>query len=165
MSPVWANGDEMSVMGAGATETDLSYMRRCIALAREAKTLGDHPVGAMVVREMEVLGSGFESTRRLVDVTAHAEVEALRAACRKLGALELPGATVYTTTEPCYLCSFAIRQLGIARVVIGRPFPAAGGVTSRHQILCDPNLTCWGPPPEVVSGVLLEECEELFRKP
>ncbi len=147
-----------------ATAADLGYMRRCIALAREAKALGDYPVGALVVCEGEVLGSGFESTRRLLDVAAHAEVEALRAACRKTGVLTLPGATLYTTTEPCYLCSFAIRQLSIARVVIGRPYPAAGGVTSRFPILCEPSLTCWGPPPVVVSGVLAEECEELFRK-
>lgn len=149
-------------MNPQATEVDLRYMRRCIELARQARASADHPVGALVVRDGEILGSGFESTRRLLDITAHGEVEALRDACRKVGALELPGSTLYTTTEPCYLCSFAIRQLGIARVVIGRPYPAAGGVTSHHPILCDSSLRCFGPPPVVVSGVLLEENEALF---
>jgi tRNA(adenine34) deaminase len=138
-------------------------MRRCIELARQARASGDHPVGALVIRGGEILGSGFESARRLLDITAHAEVEALREACRKVGALDLPGSTLYTTTEPCYLCSFAIRQLGVARVVIGRPYAVAGGVTSHHPILCDSGLHCFGPPPTVVSGVLLEENEELFR--
>ncbi|MCC6392331.1 MAG: nucleoside deaminase [Bryobacterales bacterium] len=146
------------------TELDNRFMRHCIELARRARESGDHPVGSLVAREESVLGSGMESTRRLLDVAAHAEIEALRAACRKTGALELAGATLYTTTEPCYLCSFAIRQLRIARVVIGRPYPAAGGLTSRHPILIDPSMTCWGPPPVVVSGVLLEECEALFAK-
>jgi len=149
-------------MQTEATELDLRYMQRCIELAREAVRSGDHPVGSLVVRDGGVLGSGVESTRRLLDVAAHAEIEALRAACRKTGALDLSGACLYTTTEPCYLCSFAIRQLKIARVVIGRPYPAAGGVTSRHPILCDPALTCWGSPPVVVTGVLLDECEALF---
>lgn len=70
---------------------------------------------------------------------------------------------MYTTVEPCYMCSFAIRQLGIARVVIGRPYPAAGGASSRHPILCDSDFTCWGPPPVVVVGVLLDECNALFE--
>lgn len=146
-----------------ATEADLEYMRRCIEIARDALASGDHPVGALVVRAGQILGSGAESTRRLLDVAAHAEVEALRRACREVGALDLRGSTLYTTVEPCYLCSFAIRQLGVARVVIGRAYREAGGVTSRHPILCDAAFTCWGPPPEVVAGVLLDECNQLFE--
>lgn len=138
-------------------------MRRCIGIARRALASGDHPVGALVVREERILGSGVESTRRLLDVAAHAEVEALRSACRKVVALDLRGATLYTTVEPCYLCSYAIRQLGVARVVMGRTYPQAGGVYSRHPILCDSRLTCWGPPPVVVTGVLLDECNALFE--
>ena len=149
-------------MQAEVTETDLQYMRRCIELARDARSSGDHPVGALVIRDGQILGSGIESTRRLLDVAAHAEVEALRSACRKVGTLDLRAATIYTTVEPCYLCSFSIRQLGIARVVIGRAYPEAGGVSSRHPILCDPNFTCWGPPPIVITGVLVDECEALF---
>lgn len=149
-------------MQTSATIADLHYMRRCIELALQARASGDHPVGALVVREGNVLGSGIESTRRLLDISAHAEIEALRTACSEAGTLDLRGATVYTTVEPCYMCSFAIRQLGIARVVIGRAYPAAGGVSSRHPILCDPNFACWGPPPIVITGVLADECEALF---
>jgi tRNA(adenine34) deaminase len=150
-------------MQTEVTEADLQYMRRCIELAHDARASGDHPVGALVVRDGQILGCGTESTRRLLDVAAHAEVEALRSACRNVGALDLRGATVYTTVEPCYLCSFSIRQLRIARVVIGRPYPEAGGVSSRHQILCDADFTCWGPPPIVVTGALVRECNALFE--
>ena len=150
-------------MQTEATEADLEYMRRSIELAREALASGDHPVGAVVVRDGVILGSGSESTRRLLDVAAHAEVEALRSACRKVGALDLRGATLYTTVEPCYLCSFSIRQLGIERVVIGRSYPVAGGVSSRYPILLDPAFGCWGPPPVVITGVLLDECNRLFE--
>lgn len=150
-------------MQGEATAADLEYMARCVELAREALTWGDHPVGAAVVLHGHVVGTGSESTRRLLDVAAHAEVEALRDACRTVGALDLCGATLYTTVEPCYLCSYVIRQLGIARVVIGRSYPEAGGVTSRHPILSDGSIPCWGPPPAVVRGVLLDECNRLFE--
>lgn len=151
-------------MQTTVTEADLGYMRRCIELATGARASGDYPVGALVVRGENVLGSGVESSRRLLDVAAHAEIEALRAACARVGALQLHGATVYTTVEPCYMCSVAIRQLGIARVVIGRPYPAAGGVSSRYPILCDAGFAGWGPPPVVVTDVLLDECNALFER-
>lgn len=148
-------------MSTRATAADLRYMRECIALAREARASGDHPIGSLVVRSDVVLGRGIESTRRLQDVTAHAEVEALRAACREVGNLDLRDATLYTTVEPCYLCSYAIRQLRIARVVIGLAYPAAGGVSSRHPILSDAQITCWDAPPEIITDVLLDECNTL----
>lgn len=157
-------GSRTGKLHTEASETDLGYMRRCIDLAREAQSWGDYPVGALVVRGGEILGSGAESTKRLLDVAAHAEVEAIRAACRKVGALDLGGATLYTTVEPCYLCSFAIRQLKFARVVIARAYPQAGGVSSRHPILLDAAIPHWGAPPEVVTGVLEDECGALFRE-
>ncbi|MCZ2155116.1 MAG: nucleoside deaminase [Bryobacterales bacterium] len=144
---------------------DLDYMRRSIELARKSLASGDHPVGALVVDGDEILAEGTESTRRLMDITAHAEVEALRAACRHRGTLDLSGTTLYTTVEPCYLCSFAIRQLRVSRVVIGRAYPEAGGVSSRHPLLTDPNFPHWPAPPAIVTGVLAAECAALFAKP
>lgn len=151
-------------MQAEVSEADVRYMRQCIELAREALTSGDAPVGSIVVAGDQVLGTGVESTRRLLDVTAHAEVEALRAACRERSSLDLSGATLYTTVEPCYLCSFAIRQLRIARVVIGRAYPEAGGVSSHHPILSDPNFPHWAQPPIILTGVLAGECSALFTR-
>lgn len=82
-------------MQTRATEADLPHMHRCLELALKARASGDYPVGALVARGNDVLGSGVESTRRLLDISAHAEIEALRAACRKVGTLDLRGATVY----------------------------------------------------------------------
>jgi len=146
-----------------AAPDDLFFMRRALELAREAAAGGDTPVGAVLVFEDKVIGRGREAVRSRGDITAHAEVEAVRHAAARAGAPEWPACTLYTTTEPCYMCSFVIRQAGVGRVVIGRPYPAAGGVTSPHPILTDANLNAWKPAPQVVQGVLLEECEALFR--
>ena len=141
---------------------DETYMRRCLALAQSAADNGETAVGALVLRGQTVIGEGTESTRRLIDPTAHAEVLALRAACRHAGTLDLAGCQLYTTVEPCVLCSYAIRQTGIARVVYGGPAGGLGGVTSRFPLLLDTQPV--GSPPEIVSGVLLTECLEMLRR-
>jgi tRNA(adenine34) deaminase len=132
-------------------------MRRSLALAAAAAADGETAVGAVVVRGDSVIGEGAEATRRLVDPSAHAEILALRAACQHERTLRLAGCELYTTVEPCVLCSYAIRQTGITLVVYGIPAGTAGGATSRYAVLSDPELGP-DPPPEIVSGVLAEEC-------
>jgi len=78
-------------------------MRRCLALGRAALEAGEVPVDALIVRGDVVLGEGQEGVRTLLDPSAHAEVQAVRAACRKLGSVDLSGCTLYTTVEPCVL--------------------------------------------------------------
>jgi tRNA(Arg) A34 adenosine deaminase TadA len=141
-----------------------AYMHRCVALASSAAERGETAVGALVVRGDSVLGQGAESSRRLLDPSAHAEVIALRAACHHEGTLLLTGCELYTTVEPCVLCSFAIRQTGIVRVVYGIPAGHAGGVTSRYPVLTDGELGGCFPPPEIVAGVLADECLEVLRR-
>lgn len=138
-----------------------TYMRRCLDLADTARAQGDVPVGALVTRDGHVLSEGLESVRALVDPAAHAEFEAVRAACRALGVRDLSGVTLYTTAEPCYMCSYAIRQTRIALVVMGTPVPSVGGVTSAHPILVDPAIAGWAAPPQVLRGVLQAQCEAL----
>ena len=133
-------------------------MRRCLALASTAADNGDTAVGALVVRGDSVIGEGTESTRRLIDPSAHAEVMALRAACQHEGTLVLTGCELYTTVEPCVLCSFAIRRTGITGVVFGIAAGQAGGVTSKHSVLTDDELIGFHPPPAIVSGVLAPQC-------
>ncbi|MEL7235365.1 MAG: nucleoside deaminase, partial [Chloroflexota bacterium] len=91
------------------------------------------------------------------DVTAHAEVLAVRAACEILQSSDLTGCTMVTTAEPCWMCAYAIRETGISRVVIGTPTPDVGAVSTRYRLLTD-EITVWGAPPEVVMGVLEAEC-------
>jgi tRNA(adenine34) deaminase len=141
-----------------------TYMRRCLELASIAADAGETAVGALVVRGDSVIGEGTEATRRLIDPSAHAEVMALRAACQREGTLDLAGCELYTTVEPCVLCSYAIRRTGITRVVYGIAAGQAGGVTSRHSVLTDDELIGFYPPPEIVSGVLAQDCLGVLQR-
>lgn len=146
-------------------QTHETYMRRCLELGRKALEAGETPVGALVLRGDTILSEGQEESRSLLDPSAHAEVQAIRAACRALGATDLSGCTLYTTVEPCVLCAYVLRRAGVSRVVYGIPAGQAGGVTSRYAILADSELTRWPAPPEIVAGVLAEECRDLLQRP
>jgi tRNA(adenine34) deaminase len=139
-------------------------MRHCLALGRAALEAGETPVGALILRGDIILGEGREETRSLLDPAAHAEVQAVRAACQILGSADLSGCTLYTTVEPCVLCAYVLRRTGVSRVVYGIPAGQAGGSTSRYAILADSELTGWPAPPEIVAGVLAEECLALLRE-
>jgi tRNA(adenine34) deaminase len=135
--------------------TDADWMRRCHELASEAAARGEAAVGSVVTRlDGTWVADGQENNRASLDVTAHAEVEAIRAACRALSTLDLSGCVLYTTTEPCLLCSYAIRETGIARVVIGRWIDEIGGVTSPFPVLTAPVTADWSAPPDIVKFVL-----------
>lgn len=104
------------------TERNLThehYMRRCTELARQATETGDAQVGALVVLHDRIVGEGVEAVRAARDVTAHAEIEALRAATRSLGSTDLTGSTMYTSVEPCVMCAFAVRLARVSVVVAG----------------------------------------------
>ena len=133
-------------------------MRRCLELAQMAALAGDTAVGALIVRDGEVVGEGVERTRVSLDPSAHAEVEAIRQACQHLRTLDLRGCSLYSTVEPCVLCGYAIRRAGIAHVVYGVPAGQAGACTSSYAILADRDLDGWPPIPEVTGGVLGDEC-------
>ena len=129
------------------------HMRRCRQLAEEAVRGGDAPVGSLVLRDGQIIAEGVEGVKAQTDVTAHAEILAVRKACAALGTLDLSGTTLYTTTEPCLMCSYAIRQTHISRVVIEKRTEQGGGVTSQYPILKDDSFTVGGPPPEIVLGI------------
>jgi tRNA(adenine34) deaminase len=141
-----------------------TYMRRCLELAAEAGDRGDTPVGALIVFDGRVVGEASEGlpTGRLV--TGHAEVLAVQRAADSLGGPDLPGGTLYTTAEPCFMCSYIIRQARISCVVYGRSTPLIGGITSSHPILVSADLDAWRPAPETIGGVLEEECLSLSRR-
>ena len=143
---------------------DEHHMRRCIELAQLALDAGDVPVGAIVVRDDRVIGEGYERTRQRLDPAAHAEVEALRAACATLDTLDLSGATLYTTVEPCILCSYAVRQTRIQRVVYGVRTGSLGGATGPFPLLTDAASFGGREPPAVTGGVLEEECVRLLAE-
>jgi tRNA(adenine34) deaminase len=140
------------------------FMRRCLELARRAETTKDTLVGSLIVFTDRVIAEGIEGVKAKGDITAHAEIEALKTACTALKSTSLEGCVLYTSAEPCFMCSYAIRQARISQVVIGRSAPGIGGVSSKFPILTDPTIENWFPPPNVVSGILRQDCEELLRK-
>lgn len=139
--------------------TDEEMMRRCLDLARVALEQGDSPVGSLIVQDGRIVARGVEAVNAKSDPTAHAEVEALRAACESLRALDLSGCVLYTNVEPCWMCSYAIRQTRIARVVFGLRNEKVGGLSSKFRVLFDRGLKL--PLPDVEAEVLHEECRLL----
>ncbi len=140
------------------TKTHEAYMRRAIALAKIALANGDTPVGSLVIHKTKIIAEGFEAVKMQVDVSGHAELIAIRNACSTLQTFDLSGCTLCTTAEPCFMCSYAVRQTRISKVIIGRPTPRVGGISSLHPILTDAQIPGWGQPPDIVSGVLEAEC-------
>lgn len=108
-----------------------------------------------------IIGEGAETLPLGPSLTGHAEILACQAALDATGRKELAGAVLYTTAEPCFMCSYAIRQLRIVLVVYGIETPVIGGVTSIHPILSDSALDVWRPAPVVIGGVLRAACETL----
>ncbi len=134
------------------TDTDLDgrWMERCRELALEAKAAGNTGVGSLVAVAGRMIAEAGEECPAGPDPFAHAEVLAVRTAIAELGRPLPSEATLYSTAEPCFLCSFAIREAGLRRVVIGAPTPDIGGATSRYPLLVVDDVERWGSAPEVV---------------
>ena len=138
-------------------------MRQALAAAQDASLRGEVPVGAVVLGpDGAVLGVGGNEREATGDVTAHAEIVAIRAACRALGdGWRLPGCTLVVSLEPCAMCAGAIVASRIERVVFGAFDPKAGAVSSLWDLLRDPRLLHR---PEVVSGILADQAEAQLRE-
>jgi tRNA(adenine34) deaminase len=137
------------------TATDERFMQEALALARQAATLDEVPVGAVVVLDGEIIGRGFNQPIGRADPTAHAEIVALRDAAARIGNYRLPGATLYVTLEPCIMCSGAIMHARVARVVFGARDPKTGAAGSVVDIFAEGRLNHHA---EVTAGVLAGEC-------
>ncbi|WP_293628222.1 tRNA adenosine(34) deaminase TadA [Salinisphaera sp.] len=140
--------------------SDMDWMRRALLLARRAEAEGEVPVGAVVVRDDAVLGEGWNCPIDSADATAHAEIQAIRAACHAVGNYRLPGATLYVTLEPCAMCAGAIGHARIARVVYGADDFRAGAVHSIFSVFDEPRLNHRV---EHLGGVLADESAALLR--
>jgi len=134
-------------------------MRLALREAERAGELGDVPIGAVVVRGGEVIATGRNERELRGDPTAHAEILALREAAQALGSWRVLEATLYVTLEPCAMCAGAIVLARVPRVLYGANDPKAGAAGSVLDVLSEPRLNHR---PEVVGGVLGEECGELL---
>jgi tRNA(adenine34) deaminase len=144
---------------------DAHFMRLALDLARQAEAAGEVPVGAVVVQGGSVVGCGYNRPISSRDPTAHAEIEALRAAAGALGNYRLPGCTLYVTLEPCPMCAGAMVHARIARLVFGASDPRAGAAGTVFNIVQARELNHRV---EVSGGVLAaESCallQEFFRR-
>lgn len=143
---------------------DAVAMERAIELARAAAERGDEPYGSVIVVEGRIVSEGENSVATDLDPTAHAEITAIRRACRDLERTDLSGGTIYASGEPCWTCSAAIRGARLSRVVYAAPsLWDTGGDTSDFPIL-RAEVAGLSPPPEVVSGVLEDQARALFAE-
>jgi tRNA(adenine34) deaminase len=140
--------------------TDEDYMRRALAIAREAEAAGEVPVGAVIVCDGTIIAEGWNQPIRAQDPSAHAEMIALRAAGQALGSYRLTDTTLYVTLEPCAMCAGAMVHARVRRLVFGATDPRAGAAGSVFNIVQHPALNHRI---EVSGGVLAEDCGALLR--
>jgi tRNA(adenine34) deaminase len=140
---------------------DAHWMRVALQQAQQAAMLGEVPVGAVLVRDNELIGAGFNCPISSHDPTAHAEIVALRAAALSDHNYRLPGTTLYVTIEPCSMCVGAIIHARVERVVFGAPEPRAGAVVSTQQLL---DADHYNHRVNYAGGVLAEECAGIMQK-
>jgi len=142
------------------TDKDLEYMQLALETARRAPTLGEVPIGAVLVMDGQVLVQVHNFREAWQDPTAHAEVVAIREAATRLGTWRLTGTTLYVTIEPCSMCAGAIIQSRITRLVFGAKDPKAGACGSVFNL---PDERRLNHRVEVVGGVLEQESQELMQ--
>lgn len=134
-------------------------MQRAIALAKEAESKGEVPVGALVVLNDEIIGEGFNQPIQSHDPTAHAEIVALRLAAQKVGNYRLNNATLYVTLEPCVMCVGAIVHARIKHLVFGAADQKAGAVCGAFKLIDHPKLSHFV---RYEGGVLSDLCSDLL---
>ena len=139
---------------------DEYFMRLALREATRALEHDDVPIGALVVRDGEVIGSGHNEREVRADPTAHAEMIALREAARAIGSWRVLDAVLYVTLEPCAMCAGAIVLARVPRVVFAATDPKAGAAGSVFDILAEPRLNHR---PQVAAGLLAEESADLLR--
>ena len=128
---------------------DEQYMRRALDLARRAQDEGEVPIGAVVVLQDEIIGEGWNRPIAAADPTAHAEIQAMRAAAKQVSNYRLPGATLYVTLEPCEMCVGAMFHARIARAVFGATDPKK--LVLKNQVAIE-------------GGVLADNCGAILSK-
>ena len=136
-------------------------MAQALALAKEAAQKQEVPVGAVLVRDRQIIGRGLNQPISSQDPTAHAEIIALRAGAKHLGNYRLPGTTLYVTLEPCAMCVGAMIHARIQRLVFGANDPRAGAVCSVFQLLDEKRLNHrvkWE------GGILARECGQILKQ-
>lgn len=140
--------------------TDIKWMEKALELARKAEAAGEVPVGAVLVKDDELIAEGWNHPIEQHDPSSHAEIEVLRSAGKKSSNYRLPDTTLYVTLEPCTMCVGAMIHARVARVVFGASDPKTGALGGACNIIesTKPNHVF-----EVESGVLQTQCSDLLK--
>lgn len=142
-------------------DIEVRYMRAAIAQAKKAAAMGEVPIGCVIVYEDKIIARGYNRRTTDKNVLAHAEITAIKKACKKMGDWRLEGCTLYVTLEPCPMCAGAIVQARIPHVVIGCMNPKAGCAGSVLDLLREDGFNHQA---EVETGVLEEECSGMMKE-
>lgn len=135
--------------------TDSEYMQMALELAAQAAEAGEVPVGALVVKDGEIIGRGYNAPISCHDPSAHAEIRAMRDAAQRIGNYRLVDCTLYVTLEPCAMCAGAIQHARIARLVYGASDPKTGACGSVVNLMAESRLNHHT---DVEGGVMAAEC-------
>jgi tRNA(adenine34) deaminase len=146
-----------------AQTIDRRMMTRCIELSKRSGESGEYPYAAVICRDGKVVAESTNRVSHERDVTRHAEIVAISLAQKALATISLDDCAIYVNAEPCAMCSFAVRESRIGRVVYGLSSPHMGGKTKWH-VLTDTDISeampeVYAPPPEIVSGYMEQEVE------
>lgn len=138
-------------------------MQRCLELAKQAKSNGHTAVGCVIVKDNTIIAEGLEGSEELPKLMSHAENVAILKTINTLGTKDLSNCALYTTVEPCFMCTYLIRQTKLKKVVYGTTTPA-GGNSSIFPILQTDMISVWEKAPEIIGGLLESECKALLKK-
>jgi tRNA(adenine34) deaminase len=141
------------------TDLHTQFMQAALDLAKQAATDGEVPVGAIIVKDGEIIGRGSNAPISLSDPSAHAEIQAMRDAAKTIGNYRLVDCTLYVTLEPCVMCTGAIQHARIAKLIYGANDPKTGACGSVINLMTESKLNHHT---EVMGGVMAEECGALL---
>jgi tRNA(adenine34) deaminase len=143
------------------TDLHTQFMQVALDLAKQAATAGEVPVGAIIVKDGEIIGRGSNAPISLSDPSAHAEIQAMRDAANTIGNYRLIDCTLYVTLEPCVMCTGAIQHARIAKLIYGANDPKTGACGSVINLMTESKLNHHT---EVIGGLMAEECGSLLSK-
>lgn len=138
---------------------DEKYMRLALKEASKAASFDEVPVGAVIVFNNKVIAKAYNKREHSSDPTSHAEINAIRKACKKLNSWRLEDATMYVTIEPCSMCAGTLLQCRIGRIVYGAKDPKGGAIESSLHLFEAKNINHH---PEIIGGILQEECSAVI---
>jgi|SRR5690554_2226764 len=141
--------------------THEDFMRRAIELAHQAEQHDEVPVGAVLVRDNEIIGEGYNQVISLNDPSAHAEAQAIRAAGTRISNYRLVDTTLYVTLEPCAMCAGLITHARVKTLVFGASDPRTGATGTAIEVINHPSMNH---KVEVIGGVLADECGDMLRQ-